>query len=74
MGRLVDASDPNAVAQTLDSMLERDKKRSAWGRNATRRVYDHFLVLTQVRRWLETLTDDFDRTREEPQAERRASA
>lgn len=57
MGRLVDASDPHAVAQTLDYMLEEDKQRAAWGRNATRRVYDHFLVLTQVRRWLETLAD-----------------
>ena len=55
-GRLVEAADPHAVAHTLGEMLRQPKQRTAWGRNATRRVYDHFLVFTQVRRWLEVLS------------------
>jgi trehalose synthase len=60
-GCLVNASDAHAVADTLDYMLEEDKRRAAWGRNATRRVYGHFLVFTQVRRWLEALSESAER-------------
>jgi trehalose synthase len=59
-GRLVDAADPHAVAEALDGVLEAAKRRDIWGRNATRRVYDHYLVFTQVRRWLEILSADPD--------------
>jgi trehalose synthase len=55
-GCLVDATDARAVAHTLGEMLRQPKERTAWGRNATRRVYDRFLVFTQVRRWLEVLS------------------
>jgi len=60
-GCLVDASDSHAVASTLDYMLEEDKQRAVWGRNANRRVYDRFLVFTQVRRWLEALSEGIGR-------------
>jgi trehalose synthase len=58
-GTLVsDPSDSDEVAATLDAMLEMDGKREAWGRNAQRRVSEHFLVFTQARRWLEVLADE----------------
>lgn len=56
-GRLVaDAASPEAVAETLGAMLAEAKAREVWGLNAQRRVYEHFLVFTQVRRWLDVLS------------------
>jgi trehalose synthase len=52
-GRLVsDPTDPEAVAQTLEEMLGDPKQRFAWGLSGQRRVYEQFLIFTQVRQWL----------------------
>ncbi len=57
-GRLVqDPEDPEEIARELDRMLEDLPGRAELGQNAQRRVHDEFLVFTQVRRWLEVLTD-----------------
>lgn len=47
--------DPEAVAGLMDEMLGAPDTRERWGGAAQRRVYDEFLVFTQVRRWLEVL-------------------
>jgi trehalose synthase len=55
-GRLVsDPTDPAALADHLDEMLEDLPGRARFGQAAQRRVHRDFLVFTQVRRWLETL-------------------
>ena len=55
-GRLVEnAEDADEVAETLDAMLNQGRERQAWGRNARRRVADHYLVFSQAERWLEAL-------------------
>ena len=56
-GRLVpDATDPEAIADVLDAMLADPVDRDRFARAAQRRVHDEFLVFTQLRRWLETIT------------------
>ena len=55
--------NPEAVAEILDEMLGEPGSRESWGAAAQRRVYDGFLVFTQVRRWLEVLGDRFARLR-----------
>jgi trehalose synthase len=47
--------NPEAVAALMDEMLGAPDTRERWGGAAQRRVYDEFLVFTQVRRWLEVL-------------------
>ena len=54
--------DPEAVATVLHEMLQAADERPLWGRNARRRVSDRYLVFTQVRRWLEVLSETFERT------------
>lgn len=55
-GRIVgDPQDATAIAATLDAMLADEVARDRWGRSAQRRVQDHFLVFTQLRRWLRLL-------------------
>jgi trehalose synthase len=49
--------NPEAVARVMDEMLGAPASRESWGSAAQRRVYDQFLVFTQVRRWLEVLGD-----------------
>ena len=66
-GRLSpDAEDPAAVADCLDSMLADAPGRNLWGARAQRRVYEEFLVFTQVRRWIEVLGSLVERNREGP--------
>ncbi|HEX7899815.1 MAG TPA: glycosyltransferase [Planctomycetota bacterium] len=60
--------DPEAVAEILDQMLGEPAARESWGASAQRRVYDEFLVFTQVRRWLEVLGDLFARRAPAPSA------
>ena len=56
-GRLVqNPEDPEEVARTLNEMLSQPSRRDVWGRNGQRRVADQYLVFSQVRRWLETLS------------------
>ena len=56
-GRLIDdPTDSSAIAELLDRTLEDLPGRDRLGRNAQRRVHSEFLVLTQVRRWLEVLS------------------
>jgi trehalose synthase len=60
-GRLVpDSSDPRGIAAILDEMLGDVDARHRYGRSAARRVHAEFLVLTQARRWLETLAQHVD--------------
>jgi trehalose synthase len=57
-GRLIaDAADPEAIAELLDQTLDDPAGRAKLGQNAQRRVHDQFLVFTQVRRWLEVLSE-----------------
>lgn len=61
-GRLtVDPQDPDEIAETLDEMLADPMKRELYGHNAQRRVYDRFLVFTQVENWLRRLVDVVDK-------------
>ncbi|HUU65774.1 MAG TPA: glycosyltransferase [Methyloceanibacter sp.] len=52
-----DPEDASEIANTLDTLLEDRSKREALGRSAQQRVFDQFLVFTQVQRWLELLTN-----------------
>jgi trehalose synthase len=57
-GRLVaDPSDPEGIAVVLDEMLRDRDTRTRMGRNSQRRVYQNFLIFTQLRRWLRTLAE-----------------
>ena len=49
--------DPGEIAEGLDALLRDETKRAALGRSARRRVHDNFLVFTQVKSWLELLTN-----------------
>jgi trehalose synthase len=52
-----DSEDVSEIANTLDTLLRDRSKRVALGRSAQQRVYDQFLVFTQVQHWLELLTN-----------------
>jgi trehalose synthase len=57
-GRLVaDAEDPAEIAAVLDEMLADEHARDAWGQTAQHRAHHEFLILPQLRRWLELLSD-----------------
>jgi trehalose synthase len=57
-GRLTgNPQDPDEIADALDEMLANPLQRELYGRNAQRRVYDRFLVFTQVESWLQRLAD-----------------
>jgi trehalose synthase len=45
------------IAETLDALLADQAKREVLGRSARQRVHDNFLVFTQVKSWLELLTN-----------------
>ncbi|ODS00751.1 glycosyl transferase family 1 [Methyloceanibacter methanicus] len=49
--------DPGEVADGLDQLLRDATKRAALGRSARQRVHDNFLVFSQVKSWLELLTN-----------------
>ena len=52
-GELIsDPQNVGAIAAALARMLAEPAKLEQWGRNAQRRVLDHFLVYTQLRHWL----------------------
>lgn len=55
-GRLVvDATDEEELAATLNEVMAASRQRSEWGRNAQRRVFDEFLIFTQIAEWLRLL-------------------
>lgn len=57
-GRLLaDPNDVEGLAQLLDEYLGNLPEAMVLARNAQRRVHDHFLVFTQLRRWLEELVE-----------------
>ena len=56
-----DATDPDAIASALATMLNDSGKRDAWGRQGQRRVSDEFLIFSQLRRWLRMLANTADR-------------
>ena len=49
--------DSEEIAHTLDLLLQDQMKRERLGRSARQRVHDNFLVFTQVKSWLELLTN-----------------
>jgi len=55
-GLLVDdPDDPADIADKLLQLFAFPLEAEAMGRSGRRRVRDHFLILTEVRRWLEEL-------------------
>ena len=61
-GRLVsDPTEPDAIAEVLDEMLVDRGARDRMGRNGQRRVYEKFLIFTQLRHWLRTLAETASR-------------
>jgi trehalose synthase len=52
-----DPEDPKEIAAGLDTLLRDGAKRDSYGRSARQRVHDNFLVFTQVRSWIELLTN-----------------
>ena len=53
--------NPDSVAAHLDAMLRSRHTRERWGDAGQRRVYDEFLVFTEVGRILEVLSDTVQR-------------
>ena len=49
------------IAELLDEMLRAPNAREFWGSRAQRRVYDEFLIFTQLRRWLKVLAGSIER-------------
>jgi trehalose synthase len=63
-GRLTaDPRDPAEIAANLDEMLSHPVARERYGRQAQRRVYDRFLIFTQVGSWLQRLAEVAGRPR-----------
>ena len=60
-GLLVPAGDPAALARAMFEQLVVPARAEAMGAAARRRVAEHFLVVRQVRRWLEELAGVVDR-------------
>ena len=58
--------DPVAIADALESMLTNARLRMAYARRAQRRVYEEFLVFTQLAKWLRVLTETVDPPRYVP--------
>ncbi|MBS0219414.1 MAG: glycosyltransferase [Proteobacteria bacterium] len=52
--------DPREIAARLDDLLRDQRKREMLGRSAQQRVHDHFLIFTQVRRWLALISNALD--------------
>ncbi|MGR4863802.1 glycosyltransferase [Caulobacter sp. LARHSG274] len=49
--------DPAEIAHMLGELLRDQPKREALARSAQQRVYDEFLIFTQIRHWLELISD-----------------
>ena len=63
-GRLTtNPQDPVEIAENLDELLADPVQRDLYGRNAQRRVYQRFLLFTQVLSWLRLLADAADKPR-----------
>lgn len=57
-GRIVqDPCDPQEMAKAMLFMLSQPHQAETMGRSGHMRVRDHFLVLNQMKRWLEVLLD-----------------
>ncbi len=52
-----DAEAPEEIADHLDALLSDPTRRDLMARSAERRATDHFLVFTQICRWLRVLAD-----------------
>ncbi|UCF94026.1 MAG: glycosyltransferase [Desulfobacterales bacterium] len=56
-GRLTaNPKDPKEIAENLDYMLTSSAKLEKWGRQAQHRVYNQFLIFSQVQKWLQCLS------------------
>jgi trehalose synthase len=53
-----DPEDPEEIAEAIHRMLADEDHLETWGNNAQRRVYDEFLIFSELRRWLALLADD----------------
>jgi trehalose synthase len=49
--------DPEEIAEAMHQMLADEDQLETWGNNAQRRVYDEFLIFSELRRWLEVLAE-----------------
>ncbi len=49
------------IAALLDEMLRAPNAREFWGSRAQRRVYDEFLIFTQLRRWIKVLAGSVEK-------------
>lgn len=57
-GKMInDANNIEEIADALNVMLADPKKRENWGLNAQRRVLEEFLIFTQAKKWLRTLSN-----------------
>jgi trehalose synthase len=54
---IMDANDPDELAEALDTLLKDPVKRDLMARSAQRRVHDEFLIFTQLRQWLRLLAE-----------------
>ena len=54
-------NDSQEIAEKLDDMLSHPVQRDLYSRNSQRRVYDRFLVFTQVQGWLRRLVELVDK-------------
>ncbi len=51
-----DAENVKELAQALEEMLEDTSQRRLYGENASRHVYQNFLVFAQIRNWLKVFS------------------
>ena len=57
-GRLIDdPNDSESIARVLDEMLADRVQRDSLGRAGQRRVYEEFLIFTQLGKWLRKLSE-----------------
>ncbi|MFZ0131741.1 MAG: glycosyltransferase [Desulfobacterales bacterium] len=54
---IANPQDKTQIADGLNEILAGVKKRQVWAYNAKRRVLDHFLVFSQLSRWLNVFVD-----------------
>lgn len=57
-GRVIqDAENKEEIATTLNEMLADVPNRQNWAKNSEKRVFDEFLVFTQIRNWLRVIAN-----------------
>ena len=44
--------DPKEIAENLERILTKPKLLEKWGKSAQKRVYEKFLIFSQIEKWL----------------------